>query len=130
MLLAICFVVCGWHYARIWLRFGNPLLGNWDVVSGSPGGQDPVITPRVITSFRPAPWCITLQRLRRFARWNLLHAMGRCFVRWNREFEHTWNSQYYWPVYLLVAYSHGADSHRRCRRDRRLFEPSSELFLY
>jgi hypothetical protein len=25
--------VCGWHYARIWLRFGTPLLGNWDVVS-------------------------------------------------------------------------------------------------
>jgi tetratricopeptide (TPR) repeat protein len=41
LLLAICFVVCGWHYARIWLRFGNPLLGNWDVVSGFTWWQDP-----------------------------------------------------------------------------------------
>jgi tetratricopeptide (TPR) repeat protein len=41
LLLAICFVVCGWHYARIWLRFGNPLLGNWDVVSGFTWWQAP-----------------------------------------------------------------------------------------
>jgi tetratricopeptide (TPR) repeat protein len=33
--------VCGWQYARIWLRFGNPLLGNWDVVSGFTWWQDP-----------------------------------------------------------------------------------------
>src|SRR5947208_4600158 len=33
LLLAICFAVCGWHYARIWLRFGTPLLGNLDVIS-------------------------------------------------------------------------------------------------
>ena len=31
LLLAICFAVCGWHYARIWVKFGTPLLGNWDV---------------------------------------------------------------------------------------------------
>jgi 4-amino-4-deoxy-L-arabinose transferase-like glycosyltransferase len=41
LLLVICFVVCGWHYARIWLRFGNPLLGNWDVLSGFTWWQDP-----------------------------------------------------------------------------------------
>jgi tetratricopeptide (TPR) repeat protein len=41
VLLAICFLVCGWHYARIWLRFGTPLLGNWDVVSGFTWWQDP-----------------------------------------------------------------------------------------
>jgi len=40
-LLAICFAICGWHYARIWLRFGTPLLGNWDVVSGFTWWQDP-----------------------------------------------------------------------------------------
>jgi tetratricopeptide (TPR) repeat protein len=40
-LLAICFAVCGWHYARIWMRFGTPLLGNWDVVSGFTWWQDP-----------------------------------------------------------------------------------------
>jgi tetratricopeptide (TPR) repeat protein len=41
LLLAICFAVGGWHYARIWLRFGNPLLGNWDVISGFTWWQDP-----------------------------------------------------------------------------------------
>jgi tetratricopeptide (TPR) repeat protein len=41
LLLAICFAVCGWHYTRIWLRFGTPLLGNWDVVSGFTWWQDP-----------------------------------------------------------------------------------------
>ena len=41
LLLAICFVVCGWHYARIWVRFGTPLVGNWDVVSGFPWWQAP-----------------------------------------------------------------------------------------
>jgi tetratricopeptide (TPR) repeat protein len=41
LLLAICFLVCGWHYARIWQKFGNPLLGNWDVVSGFTWWQDP-----------------------------------------------------------------------------------------
>jgi tetratricopeptide (TPR) repeat protein len=41
LLLAICFAVCGWHYARIWLKFGTPLVGNWDVVSGFTWWQDP-----------------------------------------------------------------------------------------
>jgi tetratricopeptide (TPR) repeat protein len=41
ILLAICLAVCSWHYARIWLRFGNPLLGNWDVLSGFTWWQDP-----------------------------------------------------------------------------------------
>src|ERR1019366_5952819 len=22
--------VCGWHFARVWHRFGTPLIGNWD----------------------------------------------------------------------------------------------------
>ena len=41
LLLAICFAVCGWHYVGIWLRFGTPLLGNWDVISGFTWWQDP-----------------------------------------------------------------------------------------
>lgn len=32
--LAACAVVCGWHYARVWARFGNPLVGNWSPESG------------------------------------------------------------------------------------------------
>jgi tetratricopeptide (TPR) repeat protein len=41
LVLATCFAVCGWHYARIWLRFGTPLLGNWDVMTGFTWWQDP-----------------------------------------------------------------------------------------
>src|SRR6266545_334183 len=41
LLLSICFAVCGWHYARTWLKFGTPLLGNWDVISGFTWWQDP-----------------------------------------------------------------------------------------
>ncbi len=41
VMLAVCFAVCGWHYLRIWLRFGTPLLGNWDVASGFAWWQEP-----------------------------------------------------------------------------------------
>jgi tetratricopeptide (TPR) repeat protein len=41
LLLAICLAVCGWHYSRIWLKFGTPLLGNWDAASGFTWWQDP-----------------------------------------------------------------------------------------
>src|SRR5213079_1490456 len=58
LLLTICLTVCGWHYARIWLRFGTPLLGNWDVVSGFTGGRTRVITLRLITFVSAGRWCI------------------------------------------------------------------------
>ena len=41
LLLAMCLVVCGWQYARIWMRFGTPLIGNWNVVSGFSWWQAP-----------------------------------------------------------------------------------------
>lgn len=41
LLLAVCLVVCGWQYARIWVKFGTPLVGNWDVLSGFSWWQDP-----------------------------------------------------------------------------------------
>jgi len=41
LLIATCFAVCGWYYARIWLKFGTPLLGNWDVITGFTWWQDP-----------------------------------------------------------------------------------------
>jgi len=41
LLIATCLAVCGWYYARIWLKFGTPLLGNWDVISGFTWWQDP-----------------------------------------------------------------------------------------
>ena len=41
LLLVVCFAVCGWYYMRIWVKFGTPLLGNWDVISGFRWWQDP-----------------------------------------------------------------------------------------
>ena len=41
LLVALCFVVCGWHYGRIWVRFGTPLVGNWDAISGFSWWQAP-----------------------------------------------------------------------------------------
>ena len=38
-----CLLVCGWHYGRVWARFGTPIVGNWDTASsGRPGGRIPV----------------------------------------------------------------------------------------
>src|SRR4051812_32484028 len=41
LLIATCLAVCGWYHAHIWLKFGTPLLGNWDVKSGFTWWQDP-----------------------------------------------------------------------------------------
>lgn len=41
ILLISAFAICGWHYVRIWVRFGTPLLGNWDVMSGFAWWQEP-----------------------------------------------------------------------------------------
>ncbi len=38
---AACLVVCGWHFARVALRFGNPFIGNWDPATGFAWWQDP-----------------------------------------------------------------------------------------
>jgi tetratricopeptide (TPR) repeat protein len=38
---AVMVAACGWHYIRIWRRFGTPLVGNWDVASGFSWWQDP-----------------------------------------------------------------------------------------
>jgi tetratricopeptide (TPR) repeat protein len=41
VILAACVAVCGWHYARVWQRFGNPLIGNWDPRLPFAWWQDP-----------------------------------------------------------------------------------------
>jgi tetratricopeptide (TPR) repeat protein len=32
--LAVVLAVSGWHYTRVWARFGTPLVGNYDAASG------------------------------------------------------------------------------------------------
>jgi len=34
VIVAVCIVTSGWHYARAWLHYGNPLIGNWDPATG------------------------------------------------------------------------------------------------
>jgi tetratricopeptide (TPR) repeat protein len=36
-----CLAVCGWHYARVAARFGNPFIGNWDIGTGFNWWQQP-----------------------------------------------------------------------------------------
>ncbi len=40
-LLISLLVVCGWHFARVWHRFGTPLIGNWDPRLPFAWWQDP-----------------------------------------------------------------------------------------
>jgi tetratricopeptide (TPR) repeat protein len=39
--LAVCLLVCGWHFGRVWYHCGQPLVGNWDSQAGRPWWQDP-----------------------------------------------------------------------------------------
>jgi len=38
--LVVCLLVCGWHYGRTWMRFGTPVIGNWDSRTGFSYWQD------------------------------------------------------------------------------------------
>lgn len=39
--LAAALAVCGWHYVRVWMHFGRPLVGNWDAGTWTQWWQDP-----------------------------------------------------------------------------------------
>ena len=39
--LAAAAAVSGWHYARVWMRYGAPFVGNWDRAAGEAWWQDP-----------------------------------------------------------------------------------------
>ena len=38
---AVTFVVCGWHYLRVWKHFGSPVVHDWDPASGFAWWTDP-----------------------------------------------------------------------------------------
>jgi tetratricopeptide (TPR) repeat protein len=40
VVVAVCAVVCGWHYARVWARYGTPVIGVWDPRLGFSWWQD------------------------------------------------------------------------------------------
>jgi 4-amino-4-deoxy-L-arabinose transferase-like glycosyltransferase len=39
--LLVAGLTCGWHFVRVALRFGKPLVGNWDPATGFSWWQDP-----------------------------------------------------------------------------------------
>jgi len=41
LVLVSLLAVCGWHFARVWHRFGTPLIGNWDPSLPFAWWQDP-----------------------------------------------------------------------------------------
>jgi tetratricopeptide (TPR) repeat protein len=40
LVIGVCLAVCGWHYARLWSRYGSPMIGGWDPRLGVPWWQD------------------------------------------------------------------------------------------
>ena len=45
-------LVCGWHYGRVWARFGTPIVGNWDSQAELAWWQEPGLhTSGFYTSF-------------------------------------------------------------------------------
>jgi len=46
--LLVMLIISGWHYARVYNRFGNPLIGNWDPKLPFAWWQDP--------GFRTSSW--------------------------------------------------------------------------
>jgi Flp pilus assembly protein TadD len=53
--LSACLAVCGWHFARVWARFGSPLVGTYDAASGFAWWQPPgYSTPTSYVRFRAA----------------------------------------------------------------------------
>jgi hypothetical protein len=51
-MLVACAVVCGWHFLRVTMRFGTPLVGNWHPATGFSWWQDPGFhTGQYYTSF-------------------------------------------------------------------------------
>lgn len=39
--LAAAAAVSGWHYGRVWIRYGAPFVGNWERAAGEAWWQDP-----------------------------------------------------------------------------------------
>ena len=131
LLLAICFAVCGWHYTRIWLKFGTPLLGNWDVVSGFTWWQDPGYhTPADYLRFGRSLVHPLFSGFAGFADgiYSTLWGDGLCGGA--SSLTHAWNQQpmlagYFWALIPTALILTGAlvASIRFIRR------PSAELFL-
>ena len=38
--VGVALLTCGWHYRRVWLRFGTPLIQNWETDAGHRWWQD------------------------------------------------------------------------------------------
>jgi tetratricopeptide (TPR) repeat protein len=131
LLLVICFAVCGWYYMWIWAKFGTPLVGNWDVITGFWWWQDPGY--HTVADYLLFGRSLTHPFFSSFARfadgiYSTLWGDGLCgglsslTMAWN---ENAIAAEYLWsliPTALILA---GAT----IALVRFIRKPSSELFL-
>ena len=77
LIIALCALVGGWHYVRLWIDYGNPLIGNWDPKLFSWWQEDGFRTSTFYLQFGDVlfhPWSgVSAEFLRRYLR----HALGR-----------------------------------------------------
>ena len=131
LLLVICFAVCGWYYVWIWAKFGTPLVGNWDVITGFRWWQDPGY--HTLADYLLFGRSLTHPFFSSFARfadgiYSTLWGDGLCGglsslnLAWN---ENAVAAEYLWSLIPTVLIFAGAS----IALVRFIRKPSSELFL-
>jgi len=55
--IVIAFLVCGWHYVRIYQTYGTPFVSNWDPRAGYAWWQDPGFHSSSTTFGSVERWC-------------------------------------------------------------------------
>ena len=66
LIMALCALVGGWHYVRLWIDYGSPLIGNSDPELGSPGGRKTAFERALSTSNLPTRCFIRGRRIAEF----------------------------------------------------------------
>ena len=106
LMLASMLVVCGWHFVRVWHRFGTPLIGNWDPRLPFAWWQDPGYhTGAWYWRFGEALVCPLFSSLRSFADgvYSTLWGDGLCSGSAVMDFRPQWNYDLMNGGYLLAA---------------------------
>ena len=133
VVFGVCAVVCGWHYARVWQRFGNPLIGNWDPRLSFAWWQDPGChTGAWYGRFGEVLVCPLFSSLTGFADgvYATLWGDGLCSGSALMNFRPQWNYDLMNAGYLLSAPRDGAVGGRRDSCVGRLLrQPAAEWFL-
>ncbi|HVM50148.1 MAG TPA: tetratricopeptide repeat protein [Candidatus Acidoferrum sp.] len=105
--LASLLLVCGWHFARVWHRFGTPILGNWDPSLPFAWWQDPGYhTAGWYRRFGEALICPLFSSLTAFAdgAYSTLWGDGLCSGSAGMYFRPQWNYDLMNAGYLLALF--------------------------